>query len=67
MGIELENQCSYLQMVRLRWLLIHSVVTFSISQAPVNDNLMEILIVVDAKRASAETISVVMPYYGWLS
>ena len=32
---------------------------------PVNDNLMEILIMVDAlKRASAQTINVVMPYYG---
>ncbi|MEE1038608.1 MAG: ribose-phosphate pyrophosphokinase [Eubacterium sp.] len=34
--------------------------------APVNDNLMEVLILIDAmKRASAGRINVVMPYYGY--
>lgn len=36
------------------------------TSAPVNDNLMELLIMMDAvKRASAHTINVVMPYYGY--
>ena len=44
----------------------HHVFILQSTSSPVNDNLMEILIIVDAlKRASAETVSVVMPYYGY--
>ncbi|MFX3949990.1 ribose-phosphate pyrophosphokinase-like domain-containing protein, partial [Streptococcus suis] len=36
------------------------------TRSPVNDNLMEILMMVDAlRRASAESVNVVMPYSGY--
>lgn len=36
------------------------------TSTPVNDNMMELLIMIDAlKRASARTINIVMPYYGY--
>jgi ribose-phosphate pyrophosphokinase len=36
------------------------------TSAPVNENLMELLVLVDAvKRASARTVNVVIPYYGY--
>ncbi|AYC30699.1 ribose-phosphate diphosphokinase [Paenisporosarcina cavernae] len=36
------------------------------TSSPVNENLMELLIMIDAvKRASARTVNVVLPYYGY--
>ncbi|RFU60944.1 ribose-phosphate diphosphokinase [Bacillus sp. V59.32b] len=36
------------------------------TSAPVNEHIMEVLIMIDAlKRASAKTINIVMPYYGY--
>ena len=44
----------------------HEVFVVQTTCAPVNDHYMELLIMIDAlKRASAETINVVMPYYGY--
>ena len=38
----------------------------SINKKPVNENYMELLIMIDAlKRASARSINVIMPYYGY--
>lgn len=44
----------------------HEVFIIQSTNNPVNDHLMELLIMIDAmKRASALTINVVMPYYGY--
>ncbi len=44
----------------------HDVYIVQPTSAPVNDNLMELLIMIDAfRRASANMIAVVMPYYGY--
>ena len=44
----------------------HHVFVIQPTSAPVNDNLMELLIMCDAlKRASAKTINLVIPYYGY--
>ena len=44
----------------------HKVFVIQSTSAPVNDNLMELLIFIDAlKRASAKEINIVLPYYGY--
>ncbi len=44
----------------------HHVFVVQPTQTPVNEHIMELLILMDAlKRASARTINVVMPYYGY--
>ncbi|HOW37474.1 MAG TPA: ribose-phosphate pyrophosphokinase [Candidatus Izemoplasmatales bacterium] len=44
----------------------HKVFVVQSTSAPVNENLMELLIMIDAlKRASAREINIVMPYYGY--
>lgn len=44
----------------------HSVFVIQSTSSPVNDNYMELLIMIDAlKRASAEKINIIMPYYGY--
>lgn len=44
----------------------HSVFVIQSTSAPVNDNYMELLIMIDAlKRASAKEINIIMPYYGY--
>ena len=44
----------------------HTVFVIQSTSYPVNDNYMELLIMIDAlKRASAEHINIIMPYYGY--
>lgn len=44
----------------------HKVFVIQSTNSPVNDNIMELLIMIDAlKRASAREINIVMPYYGY--
>ena len=44
----------------------HNVFVVQSTSAPVNNHYMELLIMIDAlKRASAESINVIMPYYGY--
>jgi len=44
----------------------HHVFVVQPTHSPVNENIMELLVMIDAlKRASAKTINVIMPYYGY--
>jgi ribose-phosphate pyrophosphokinase len=44
----------------------HTIYIIQSTCSPVNENLMEVLIMTDAlKRASAKSITVIMPYYGY--
>ena len=44
----------------------HTIFVVQSTSCPVNDNYMELLIMIDAlKRASAEEINIIMPYYGY--
>ena len=44
----------------------HHVFVVQPTNNPVNENLMELLVMIDAlKRASAQTINVIVPYYGY--
>ena len=44
----------------------HNVFVIQPTSSPVNENLMELLIMADAlKRASARSVTVLMPYYGY--
>lgn len=44
----------------------HNVFVVQSTSAPVNEHYMELLIMIDAlKRASAKTINIIMPYYGY--
>lgn len=44
----------------------HNVFVIQSTSSPVNEHYMELLIMIDAlKRASAKTINVIMPYYGY--
>jgi ribose-phosphate pyrophosphokinase len=56
-----ENYCQVLENVRGR-----DVFVIQPTSQPVNDNLMELLLILDAlKRASAQRINAVIPYYGY--